>query len=192
MTDSTKPLTALDTLENAIQTDPGLPDDLRNNVFTSKLSNVINWARKNSFFQYPFVTACCGMEFMSVAASHYDIARFGAEVPRFSPRQSDVLFVVGTVTPRAISLVASGANGIVTEFKVEQGQFVRKGDVLSVLRMICHLGELSFRIATSIFRRGSDPAPSFYVPGIRSLPKSSPRPRSWRDARTRIPACRQA
>jgi NADH-quinone oxidoreductase subunit B len=64
---------------------------------TSSLEAAINWARAFSLFQYPFVTACCGMEYMSVACSRYDIARFGAEIPRFSPRQSDLLLVVGTV-----------------------------------------------------------------------------------------------
>ncbi len=62
--------------------------------------DAVNWARKFSLFQYPFVTACCGMEFMSVAAPKYDIARFGAEFPRFSPRQADLLIVVGTITER--------------------------------------------------------------------------------------------
>ncbi|MBF0490171.1 MAG: NADH-quinone oxidoreductase subunit NuoB [Candidatus Omnitrophica bacterium] len=65
--------------------------------FTGKLNEALGWARKFSIFQYPFVTACCGMEYMSTAASHYDIDRFGAGFPRFSPRQSDVLFVVGTI-----------------------------------------------------------------------------------------------
>ena len=65
---------------------------------TTKFDNVVNWARKFSLFQYPFVTACCGMEYMAASCSHYDISRFGAEIPRFSPRQSDVLWVVGTVT----------------------------------------------------------------------------------------------
>jgi len=69
----------------------------KHDFFTTKLEEVLGWARKFSLFQYPFVTACCGMEFMSVMNSHYDMARFGAEVPRFTPRQSDVLFVVGTV-----------------------------------------------------------------------------------------------
>jgi NADH-quinone oxidoreductase subunit B len=64
---------------------------------TSRLDGVINWARKFSLFQYPFVTACCGMEYMSVYSPHYDGARFGAEIPRFTPRQADLLFVVGTV-----------------------------------------------------------------------------------------------
>ena len=66
----------------------------------SKLDAVVNWARKFSLFQYPFVTACCGMEFMSVAAPKYDLARFGAEFPRFSPRQSDLLMIVGTITEK--------------------------------------------------------------------------------------------
>lgn len=65
---------------------------------TNALDNVVGWARKYSIFMYPFVTACCGMEYMSVASSHYDIDRFGAGLPRFSPRMADVLMVVGTVS----------------------------------------------------------------------------------------------
>ncbi len=61
------------------------------------ISKGLGWARKYSLFTYPFATACCGMEYMSVAASRYDIARFGAEFPRFSPRQADMLMVVGTI-----------------------------------------------------------------------------------------------
>jgi len=65
---------------------------------TTSFDSVVNWSRKFSLFQYPFVTACCGMEYMAAACSHYDISRFGAEIPRFSPRQADVLWVVGTIT----------------------------------------------------------------------------------------------
>ena len=65
---------------------------------TSKLNEAIGWARKYSIFQYPFITACCGMEYMATACSHYDVDRFGAGFPRFSPRQADVLFVVGTIS----------------------------------------------------------------------------------------------
>ena len=66
--------------------------------WTTRLEALLGWGRKFSLFQYPFVTACCGMEYMATACSHYDVARFGAEFPRFSPRQADVLFVVGTVS----------------------------------------------------------------------------------------------
>ena len=65
---------------------------------TSRLDEAIGWARKYSIFQYPFVTACCGMEYMATACAHYDVDRFGAGLPRFSPRQADVLFVVGTIS----------------------------------------------------------------------------------------------
>ena len=61
------------------------------------VSKGLGWARKYSLFTYPFATACCGMEYMSVASSRCDIARFGAEFPRFSPRQADMLMVVGTI-----------------------------------------------------------------------------------------------
>ncbi len=72
-------------------------DQFKDSFVTTTVDAVVNWGRKYSLFQYPFVTACCGIEYMSVACSHYDIARFGAEVPRFSPRQADLLFVVGTI-----------------------------------------------------------------------------------------------
>lgn len=68
---------------------------------TTKLEELLAWARKWSLFKYPFVTACCGMEFMALTSPRFDgTARFGAEAPRFSPRQSDLLWVVGTISQR--------------------------------------------------------------------------------------------
>jgi NADH-quinone oxidoreductase subunit B len=68
---------------------------------TTRFEDLLAWGRKWSLFQYPFVTACCGMEFMSLNGPRYDgLARFGAEAPRFSPRQADLLWVVGTVSQR--------------------------------------------------------------------------------------------
>jgi hypothetical protein len=65
---------------------------------STKKDELIGWARKFSIFPYPFVTACCAMEFMAVSSTPYDTDRFGAALPRFSPRQSDLLMVVGTIT----------------------------------------------------------------------------------------------
>ena len=67
---------------------------------TTRFGDLLAWAQKYSLFMYPFVTACCAMEFMAVASPRYDVARFGAEAPRFSPRQSDLLWVVGTISQR--------------------------------------------------------------------------------------------
>ncbi len=66
-------------------------------IITTRVSAAVKWGRKSSLWPMPFGTACCAIEFMAVSFSHYDIARFGAEVLRFSPRQSDLLFVAGTV-----------------------------------------------------------------------------------------------
>jgi len=65
---------------------------------TTRKDAVIAWGRKNSLWPMPFGTACCAIEFMGVVSSVFDISRFGAELVRFSPRQSDLLLVAGTVT----------------------------------------------------------------------------------------------
>jgi NADH-quinone oxidoreductase subunit B len=67
---------------------------------TTRVEDLLNWAKKYSLFQYPFVTACCAMEYMAMASPRFDMARFGAEAPRFSPRQADLLWVVGTIVQR--------------------------------------------------------------------------------------------
>lgn len=72
--------------------------ELPDNVVLTRMDQFVGWARSYSLWQYPFVTACCGMEFMSVSSSHYDTDRFGAAFPRFTPRQSDMLMVTGTIT----------------------------------------------------------------------------------------------
>jgi len=68
------------------------------NFFTSKLDFVVNWGRKNSLWPFPYGTACCAIEFMSTESSRYDLSRIGSEYVRFTPRQSDVLAVEGTIT----------------------------------------------------------------------------------------------
>jgi NADH-quinone oxidoreductase subunit B len=71
---------------------------IEGNLVPTKLDAAINWIRSNSMWPMPMGLACCGIELMAVAASRFDIARFGAEVMRFSPRQSDCMIVAGTVT----------------------------------------------------------------------------------------------
>src|ERR1700721_932885 len=68
------------------------------NIIFSRLAACINWMRKNSLWPMPMGLACCAIEMMAAACARFDIAGFGAEVMRFSPRQSDVMIVAGTVT----------------------------------------------------------------------------------------------
>jgi NADH-quinone oxidoreductase subunit B len=71
---------------------------IEGDVVVTRLDAAINWFRKNSLWPMPMGLACCAIELMASGASRYDISRFGSEVMRFSPRQSDVMIVAGTVT----------------------------------------------------------------------------------------------
>ena len=68
--------------------------------FATKIDGVIGMARANSLWPLPFATSCCGIEFMATMGSHYDLARFGMERLSFSPRQADLLMVMGTIAKK--------------------------------------------------------------------------------------------
>ena len=74
-------------------------------VLVTKLDALANWVRKNSLWPMPFATACCGIELMATGASRYDIARFGAEAMRFSPRQCDLMIVAGRVVMKMMPVL---------------------------------------------------------------------------------------
>jgi NADH-quinone oxidoreductase subunit B len=78
-----------------------LPD----NVALTRLDHLANWVRANSLWPMPFATACCGIELMATGASRHDIARFGAEVMRFSPRQCDLMIVAGRVVMKMLPVL---------------------------------------------------------------------------------------
>ena len=70
----------------------------------TKVAELAKWCRKNSLWPMPFGTACCAIEMMGTLASRFDLARFGAEVARFSPRQADLMIVSGTITYKMASV----------------------------------------------------------------------------------------
>ena len=80
------------------QTEVGYNTKIEGDVIVTKVDAVLNWFRKNSLWPMPMGLACCAIELMAAGSSRFDIARFGAEVMRFSPRQSDLMIVAGTVT----------------------------------------------------------------------------------------------
>ncbi len=81
-----------------IQKDAAYDSKIEGNIIFTRVDAAINWMRKNSLWPMPMGLACCAIELMATGASRFDIARFGAEVMRFSPRQADVMIVAGTVT----------------------------------------------------------------------------------------------
>jgi NADH-quinone oxidoreductase subunit B len=83
----------------------GVEQQLGSDVLVTRLDAVLNWGRKNDLMPMPFGTACCAIEFMGLTSSVYDVSRFGAEIVRFSPRQADLLMVMGTITYKQLPIL---------------------------------------------------------------------------------------
>ena len=79
---------------------PETPDDVKQSAYTTRVEDFVNWGRKNSLWPMPMGLACCAIELMATVGPRYDLARFGAEALRFSPRQADMMVVSGTVTKK--------------------------------------------------------------------------------------------
>src|SRR4051812_50151547 len=80
-----------------VQAPPGIEGP---GFFATSLDKVVGLARKNSIWPLPFATSCCGIEFMATMGANYDLARFGSERLSFSPRQADLLMVMGTIAKK--------------------------------------------------------------------------------------------
>ena len=79
--------------------------ELGEGVILTSLDHIANWVRKWSLWPMPFATACCGIELMATAASRYDMARFGSEAMRFTPRQCDLMIVAGRIAMKMVPVI---------------------------------------------------------------------------------------
>ena len=140
---------------------------LGNNVIVTQMTQAVNWARKYSFFIYPFITACCGMEFMSVAGPRYDLDRFGAAFPRFSPRQADLLMVVGTISHKQAPILVKVYNQM-TEPKwvVAYGVCTGSGGFYDNYTTVMGIDTI---IPVDLYIPGCPPRPEMVIDGLINL-----------------------
>ena len=140
-----------------------LPD----NVLTLQLKKVVNWARRSSLWPMPFATACCGIELMATASSRYDLARFGAEAMRFSPRQSDLMIVAGRVTIKMMPVLQHIYQQM-TEPKwvISMGACASTGGVFDAYATIQGIDQF---MPVDVYVPGCPPRPETLIEGIMAI-----------------------
>ena len=154
---------------------------LKTGAFTTKLDDIIAWGRKNSLWPMPYGTACCGIELMSVMGPKYDLARFGAEVVRFSPRQSDLLIVAGTITEKmAPVLVHIYQQMLEPKYVLSMGACASSGGFYRAYHVLQGIDKV---IPVDVYIPGCPPAPEAVMDGIMLLQNmiETHAPRPWRD-----------
>ncbi len=152
------------------------PHDMSSNdLLTTRLDklvdyfrkNGVNWARRNSLWPMPFATACCGIELMSTGASRYDIARFGAEVMRFSPRQSDLLICAGRVAIKMMPVLQRIYKQMCEpKWVISMGACASTGGVFDTYAVVQGIDQF---MPVDVYVPGCPPRPETLIEGIMSI-----------------------
>ncbi|WP_005036100.1 NADH-quinone oxidoreductase subunit B [Holophaga foetida] len=162
---------------------------LNDAVMTTRLDAVLNWGRKNSLWPLPFGTACCAIEFMSMMASKYDFSRFGAEALRFSPRQSDLLLVLGTITNKQAPVLRQiYAQMAEPKWVISVGACASSG---GVYRTYATLQGIDRIIPVDVYVPGCPPRPETIILGAMKLQEKIEK-ESFRDRKEHLEAFYQS
>ena len=150
-------------------------------ALTTSFEKFMAWGRKNSMWPLPYGTACCGIELMSVLGPKYDLARFGAEVVRFSPRQSDLLLVAGTITEKmAPVLIHIYKQMLEPKYVLSMGACASSGGFYRAYHVLQGIDKV---IPVDVYVPGCPPTPEAVLDGVMVLQKmiEANRPRPWKD-----------
>ena len=146
----------------------GLEDSIPvDGYLTTQMSRVINWARRSSIWPMPFATACCGIELMAAASSRYDLARFGAEVFRFSPRQADLMIVAGRISVKMMP-VLQRVYIQMTEPKwvISMGACASTGGVFDTYAVVQGVDQF---MPVDVYVPGCPPRPEMLIDGLMAI-----------------------
>lgn len=142
----------------------GLEQLLPEGLLTTKLESLVNWARGNSLWPMPFGTACCAIEMMATLSSRYDLARFGAEVIRFSPRQSDLLLVSGRISLKMMPVLRRIYEQMPEpKWVISMGACASSGGVFDTYTMIQGIDQF---IPVDVYVPGCPPRPETLIDAV--------------------------
>src|ERR1035437_6932557 len=132
--------------------------------FATKLSDVVGLARKNSIWPLPFATSCCGIEFMALMASHYDLGRFGSERLSFSPRQADLLMVMGTIAKKMGPIVRQVYEQMAEpKWVLSMGACASSGGIFDTYSVLQGIDKV---VPVDVYVPGCPPRPEQVIDGI--------------------------
>jgi NADH-quinone oxidoreductase subunit B len=141
----------------------------RDGYLTTRLDEVINWARKNSLWPMPMGISCCAIEMMATASPRFDISRFGSEVMRFTPRQCDVMIVAGTVTYKMSKVVRKIYDQMPDpKWVISMGACASSGGMFRSYAVVQGIDQF---IPVDIFVAGCPPRPEALLQGLLALQK---------------------
>jgi len=131
---------------------------------TTRLQELINWGRRNSLWPLPFGTACCAIEMMATLSSRYDLARFGAEVIRFSPRQSDLMIVSGRISLKMMPVLIEVYNQMPEpKWCISMGACASTGGVFDTYTLIQGVDQF---IPVDVYIPGCPPRPESLIDAV--------------------------
>jgi NADH-quinone oxidoreductase subunit B len=147
----------------------GIESCFGDTIITTTLDKVVNWARKSSLWPATFGLACCALEMMATAAARYDIARFGAEVFRASPRQADLMIVAGTLTRKMAPVARRIYNQMPNpKWVIALGACASSGGIFDSYAVVQGVDEI---IPVDVYVPGCPPRPESLLYAIMQLQK---------------------
>lgn len=150
------------------------------NVIVGQFDHLINWGRANSVWPLAFATSCCGIEFMAAAGAHYDLARFGMEVTRNSPRQADLMVVAGTIVNKMAPIVRRVYDQIAEpKYVIAMGACaISGGPFVNSYNVVKGIDKL---IPVDVFIPGCPPRPESFFYGLLQLQRKIKAQKFFRD-----------